>query len=142
MTVRARQRWWVAVLLGARVLGALQCQDFNMLDTQQEVAIGRQVAAQVERKTVMCPDPAVQQYVRFVGANLVRVCDRHDVTYHFVVIQNHKQVNAFAAPGGFIYIYTGLLRAAGTSPRPPRWPSTADDAPARGRGCPPCLGTG
>jgi predicted Zn-dependent protease len=53
-------------------------------------------------------DKSVQTYVNNVGQKIASVCDRNDIEYTFKVIDK-KDINAFACPGGFIYIYTGLL---------------------------------
>ncbi|MFP4058347.1 MAG: M48 family metalloprotease [Candidatus Brocadiia bacterium] len=105
------RRAWVAVAL-ASAMAAGGCADFNLLTTADEVALGRKLAAQVEEKAELYPDPAVQAYVQEIGGRVARVCQRQDVTYRFKVLHDHNQVNAFAAPGGFIYAYTGLLRLA------------------------------
>ncbi|MBL7222830.1 MAG: M48 family metalloprotease [Candidatus Brocadiae bacterium] len=101
----------VLLVLALAVFGAAGCPEFNMLSTEDEVAIGQKIAAEVEKKQKICPDPTVQQYVREIQARIAAVCDRQDVTYRITVIEDHEQVNAFAGPGGFMYVYTGLLRA-------------------------------
>ena len=112
MGATQRTRRCVLILMVAVAFGVAGCPGFNLLTTQQEVALGRQVAAQVESKSVVYGDPAWQQRIQSIGQRLVRVCDRKDVAFRFTVLQDHKQVNAFACPGGFIYVYTGLIRAA------------------------------
>ena len=82
---------------------------FILIPTPQEVNIGRQAAKQVERKVKLCRDPVINEYVRFVGSRVAAVSDRKDVVYHFKVIES-DEINAFALPGGWVYIYTGLLR--------------------------------
>jgi len=96
----------IALLLGAG------CADFNLLSTEDESRLGMGVAREVERKAKLSTDPVVCAYVQEIGARLARVCDRHDVTYTFKVIDDPETVNAFSLPGGFIYVYTGLLLAA------------------------------
>ncbi|NQT53406.1 M48 family metalloprotease, partial [bacterium] len=108
---RLAARLQVILVLVLAVFGAAGCPEFNMLSTEEEVAIGQKIAAEVEKKQKILPDPAVQQYVREIQARIAGVCDRQDVTYRITVIEDHEQVNAFAGPGGFMYVYTGLLRA-------------------------------
>ena len=48
-------------------------------------------------------------YGQSVGDKVVRVCDRTDIEYHFAVIEK-DEMNAFAMPGGYIYVYTGLMK--------------------------------
>jgi len=104
---------WRSVTLALIVLlGVGGCADFNLLSTEQEVRLGRQVAAEVEKKAKLYPDPAVQHYVQEIGSRVARVSDRRDVAYHYKVIEDHKKINAFALPGGFVYVNTALLRVA------------------------------
>lgn len=83
---------------------------FNILSTQQEIALGKQVTAEVEKEAKLHPDAALQAYVQGIGARLARVSPRQDVAYSFKVIDAPDTVNAFALPGGSMYVYTGLMR--------------------------------
>lgn len=67
------------------------------------------MANEIARTETSLDDPEWQAYLKEVGQRIVSVCDRRDIEYHFTVIES-DQVNAFAAPGGFVYFYTGLLR--------------------------------
>ncbi|MCH9024180.1 MAG: M48 family metalloprotease [candidate division Zixibacteria bacterium] len=80
-----------------------------IIPTSQEVAIGSGMAEEVSKTEVTLPDSVWQNYLNEVGQRIVRVSDRKDIEYHFTVIES-DQINAFAAPGGFVYFYTGLLR--------------------------------
>jgi predicted Zn-dependent protease len=80
-----------------------------LVPTAQEVALGREAAQQVESEERILEDPEVQAYVQRVGRRIVEVCDRADLDYTFRVLDS-DQVNAFALPGGFIYVYTGLMK--------------------------------
>ncbi len=80
-----------------------------LISTEQEVSIGKEMAQQVEKDYKILNDVEVQNYVARVGNKLALVSDRTDLQYHFKVIES-KEINAFAAPGGYIYIYTGLLK--------------------------------
>jgi predicted Zn-dependent protease len=82
--------------------------DFIMISTPEEVEIGKQVASDVESKEKILKNSTVQSYVDGVGQKIVRGCDRTDIEYTFKVIDK-DEINAFACPGGFIYVYTGLL---------------------------------
>ncbi|MBD3298311.1 MAG: M48 family metalloprotease [candidate division Zixibacteria bacterium] len=79
-----------------------------LLSEEQEKSIGRQVAQEVESQENILQDSLWQSYLTEVGEKIVAVCDRPDLGYRFRVIAS-DQVNAFAAPGGFIYFYTGIL---------------------------------
>ena len=93
------------------VAGAGGC-GLNLLSTQDEIALGQKVSAQIEQKVTLYDDWDTNQYVRELGARIARVSDRQDVIYHYKVVKDHNTVNAFALPGGWIYVYTGLLRLA------------------------------
>ncbi len=82
--------------------------DFILISTPEEVEIGQQVASDVESKQKLLKNSTVQSYVNGVGQKIVRVCDRRDIEYKFKVIDK-KEINAFACPGGYVYVYTGLL---------------------------------
>jgi len=80
-----------------------------IIPSSQEVAIGAGMAEQVEQSEKVLDDPVWQSYLNECGQKIVAVCDRRDITYQFRVIES-DQINAFAAPGGYVYFYTGLLR--------------------------------
>jgi predicted Zn-dependent protease len=80
-----------------------------IIPTEQEVAIGAGMAEEVSKTETALADPVWQNYLSEIGRRIVRVSDRKDIEYHFTVIES-DQVNAFAAPGGYVYFYTGLLR--------------------------------
>lgn len=80
-----------------------------LVPVSQEVAIGEGMAQQVETEEKVLDDPEWQAYLNEVGQKIVAVSDRQDIKYQFKVIES-DQINAFAAPGGYIYFYTGLLK--------------------------------
>ena len=82
--------------------------DFIFISTAEEVEIGKQVSTDVESKEKLLRNSKIQSYVNDVGQKVARVCDRRDVDYEFKVIDK-DEINAFACPGGFIYVYSGLL---------------------------------
>jgi beta-barrel assembly-enhancing protease len=84
---------------------------FNLLSPEQDVNIGRQNAAQVEREMPLFNDPATQQYVSAVGARLAARAPGEKFPYQFKVI-NVREINAFALPGGFMYVNRGTIEAA------------------------------
>lgn len=83
------------------------------LSEQDEIKIGRQAAAQVEQKVRILRDPKVQDYVSKLGMELARASARPNLPWRFRVIQD-KRINAFALPGGFIYIHSKVLEIAGS----------------------------
>jgi predicted Zn-dependent protease len=96
------------VLLSCATTGPGGKKSFIIIPTSQEVAIGAGMAEKIERTEKVLDDSLWQSYLAEVGRKIVAVCDRKDIEYYFTVIES-EQVNAFAAPGGFVYFYTGLL---------------------------------
>lgn len=76
----------------------------------KEVAIGRQLAAEVDRQAKFIDDPVITEYVNRIGQNIVLHSDAK-VPFTIKVIDS-DEVNAFALPGGFFYVNKGLLLAA------------------------------
>ena len=86
-----------------------------LISDEQSEQIGRQVHAQLEQQGVKyLKDPVVQDYVDDVSARILYQAekDRSDIHYHVHVIDDPKTVNAFATPGGHLFIYSGLILAA------------------------------
>ena len=79
----------------------------------EEVALGRTAAQQVEAQLPLLDDPIVTAYVDSLGAAIAQRTARRDLTWHFAVV-NTTVVNAFALPGGYVYVNRGLLERAGT----------------------------
>jgi beta-barrel assembly-enhancing protease len=82
----------------------------NFYSLEKEIALGKQLAQQVERSSKMIDDPVVTEYVNRVGQNLVRNSDAQ-VPFTIKVIDS-DEVNAFALPGGFFYVNSGLILRA------------------------------
>ena len=82
--------------------------DFYSLD--REVALGHELSQQVEQQARLVTDPVVTEYVNRIGQNLVRNSDAR-VPFTIKVLDN-DEVNAFALPGGFFYVDSGLILAA------------------------------
>ena len=77
---------------------------------EKEVALGRMLAAQVDKEAKFIDDPVITEYVNRVGQNIVLHSDAR-VPFTIKVIDS-EEVNAFALPGGFFYVNKGLLLAA------------------------------
>ena len=92
--------------IGDRNVG--KCLNFFSLD--KEIALGRQLAQEVERQAKLVDDPLITEYINRMGQNLARNSDAK-VPFTFKVIDG-PEVNAFALPGGHIFVYTGLIRVA------------------------------
>jgi len=80
-----------------------------LISESQEVSIGQGMDQQVRETEKLLPDSLWQAYINDIGQKIVAVSDRSDLPFHFAVIES-DQVNAFAAPGGYVYFYSGLIR--------------------------------
>lgn len=76
----------------------------------QEVALGRQNAEQINSQLPIVTDAPVSSYIQELGSQIARGTSRADLDWHFYVI-NTPQVNAFALPGGYIYVNRGLIES-------------------------------
>ena len=81
------------------------------IDTPQEVSIGRSMVASVEKRFRPYSNLLVQARVNAIGQQVARFSDRKDIRYHFKVI-DEDEVNAFAVPGGYVYVFRGLVEKA------------------------------
>ena len=77
----------------------------------QEVAIGRQSAEQINARLPIVRDAVVAEYVQQLGLSIAKTTSRADLDWHFVVVDS-REVNAFALPGGIIYVNRGLIERA------------------------------
>jgi predicted Zn-dependent protease len=82
----------------------------NWFSIEKEMALGKGLAQEVERSSKLIDDPVVTEYVNRVGQNLVRNSDAK-VPFTIKVIDS-DEVNAFALPGGFFYVNSGLILRA------------------------------
>src|ERR1700734_4149547 len=82
----------------------------NFYSLEKEIAIGKQLAQEVERQAKIVDDPVIAEYVNRVGQNLVRNSDAK-VPFTIKVIDS-EEVNAFALPGGFFFVNSGLVMKA------------------------------
>ena len=92
--------------IGERNVG----KGINFYSIEKEIALGKRMAEQIERNAKIVDDPIIAEYVSRVGQNLVRNSDAK-VPFTIKVIDN-EEVNAFALPGGFFYVNTGLIKLA------------------------------
>ena len=83
-------------------------QDIVFMSEQQEIDIGRQSHAEILQTFGEYDDPELQRYVERIGKRLAAESHRSELIYRFTVLDS-KDVNAFALPGGYIYITRGLL---------------------------------
>jgi Zn-dependent protease with chaperone function len=92
--------------IGARDVG----NGVNFYSLEKEIALGKQLATEVERSAKVIDDPIIAEYVNRVGQNIVRNSDAK-VPFTIKVLDS-EEVNAFALPGGFFFVNSGLLLKA------------------------------
>src|SRR3990172_4775860 len=103
--VRRAVRAPAALLILPLVLGC------GTLSVQEEQALGRQMSGEIRRGVVFLPDRVVERYVRDLGESILVAAGPQPFEYRFYVIED-RDINAFAAPAGHIYIHTQTILAA------------------------------
>src|SRR5258708_37781369 len=83
-------------------------RELSLRSEEQELQIGRDQDAQIRREMGVYADRDLQQYVSSVGLKLAQVSERPNLPWHFTVV-DVPAINAFALPGGYIYITRGIL---------------------------------
>jgi predicted Zn-dependent protease len=78
------------------------------VSTQQEVQMGQEYAAQINAQLPIVQDAEVNRYVNVLGDSIANLADDRGLDYHFFVV-NAAEINAFAVPGGFVYVNRGLI---------------------------------
>ena len=81
------------------------------ISQEQEVQIGQQNAAQINAQLPMLNDATINSYVNSLGRSIAQRTSRGDLDWHFSVV-NSEVINAFALPGGYIYVNRGVLTNA------------------------------
>jgi beta-barrel assembly-enhancing protease len=81
------------------------------ISTQDEIQMGQQYAAEINRQLPIVDDPTIHRYINQLGNQIQRQPGNRDIPYTFYVV-NIQEINAFAVPGGFIYINRGLIERA------------------------------
>jgi predicted Zn-dependent protease len=96
--------------IGDRKVGSTGRSLGNWYSIDTDIKVGKQYAMMVEQSARMIQDPVINEYVNRVGQNLVRNSDAK-VPFTIKVVDS-DDVNAFALPGGFFYVNSGLILAA------------------------------
>ena len=94
----------LAAMLAFSFLGCSVSQD-------EEVELGRRNAEQVDAQLPLVRDQIASNYVQALGASIARTTTRQDLDWRFRIVDS-RQINAFALPGGFIYVNRGLIERA------------------------------
>jgi len=101
-----------AIEQGTQQPGDKQDNPLGGFSQQEEIAIGRQIAGNLLGASPLVKDKQLQKYVNNVGRWVASQSERPDLDWHFGVIES-SDVNAFAAPGGYIFVTRGLYRLLG-----------------------------
>jgi Zn-dependent protease with chaperone function len=113
-------RPWIATLGLATLIAAsadgvyaqtLIKPGFNLFSLEQDQEIGQQSAAEAERQLPIFHDRSIEAYIGKIGARLAAVAPGADFPYQFKLV-NASDINAFALPGGYLYLNRGLIEAA------------------------------
>lgn len=107
MTMRPRFDRCLATAMAALLPLLSACE----VSEDQEVQMGREYAAEIAQQMPMVTDPVIKEYVSKLGRDIASRTARPDLPWEFHVV-DAAEVNAFAVPGGFIYINRGLIDRA------------------------------
>jgi len=83
-------------------------KELMIISEDKEIAIGGKSDPIILQQFGYYDDPSLQEYINRVGQKLVKVCPRRNIEYHFKVLDS-DDINAFALPGGYIYVTRGIL---------------------------------
>ncbi len=108
---RLAKRIGLSLLAGMLLVNFTGCGG-KVWSKKDEVRIGKEVSAEVEKAFKLDPNPKNQERVQQIGKRLVAVAGDKDFQYTFKVLDS-DEVNAFALPGGPIYVFRGLLEMVG-----------------------------
>lgn len=95
------KRTWTAVALSLTITGCA-------ISTQQEVELGTSYSRQINAQLPIVRDAEANRYVSLLGESIARVADERNLDWHFFIVDS-KEVNAFAVPGGYVYVNRGLI---------------------------------
>jgi predicted Zn-dependent protease len=101
------RRAFLFIALPAAALGACA------VSQQKEVQMGTNYSAQIAQQLPLVRDPEALRYMNVLGDSLAKVTDQRDLQWHFNIVDS-KEVNAFAVPGGYVYVNRGLIERAQT----------------------------
>ncbi|WP_426414948.1 M48 family metalloprotease [Aestuariirhabdus sp. LZHN29] len=107
--VRVFAALWVLVWLqGCAVNPATGDRDFVLMSEADEISMGRKYSQEIRKQYPFYADQRLQRYVQTIGRKVAANSHRSALEYQFTVIDT-PDINAFALPGGFIYIHRGLM---------------------------------
>ena len=101
-------RLFLAFVVACCCFVGLRPAEAGMISLEDEIKMGRETAQSLEAKYGISQDYYLNERVDRIGQRLAAVCGRNEITYFFKVL-NSNEVNALACPGGFIYVFKGLM---------------------------------
>ena len=113
MQTRFKTNIWRTLAAAAIAVGVSAPQTARAVSVEEEIRAGEQVRRQAEKEigpALSSSDP-MSRRVRQIGAQFARLSERRNIPYSYTVLRNDKVLNAFAAPGGPIFVTTKLVRA-------------------------------
>lgn len=105
LTVLCAIGWLISACATNPVTGG---SDFVLMSEEQEISLGQKYSSEISKAMPAYHDPVLEELVQRVGENLARHSHRPELAYHFTIVDS-AQVNAFALPGGYIFITRGML---------------------------------
>ncbi|MBU1905830.1 MAG: M48 family metalloprotease [Candidatus Omnitrophica bacterium] len=90
---------------------ATEQKETLLINTEREVSLGANMDKQMQEELKILDDFKLKVRLNSIGGRVARISDRQDLRYNFRVVED-KEFNAFALPGGFVYINNGLMEAA------------------------------
>lgn len=98
------KRFFIGLVLTGSLLGC-------GISQQQEVQMGQEYAQQINAQLPIVRDPELNRYINVLGDSIARLTSRADLDWQFFIV-DAQEVNAFAVPGGYVYINRGLIQRA------------------------------
>ena len=104
----------IALLLAACAINPVTGKrELSLISEQQEIELGKETDAEIGQEYGYYSDPELNRYVDSVGQSMIPYTHRPKLIYHFAVLDT-PVVNAFAAPGGYVYVTRGILALMGS----------------------------
>ena len=98
----------LALLVACATNPATGKRQISLMSEAQEISAGQEADAQVKMEMGIYNDPNLQEYVSGIGMRLAKLSERPNLPWHYTVVDS-PAVNAFALPGGYIYVTRGIL---------------------------------
>jgi predicted Zn-dependent protease len=105
------KRFLASSLALVSTFGCAAFSQLNIVSEEQELQMGAQFADELSKELKFIRDPSVVAYIDSLGQAIARVSQRNYIPYTFQVVDT-DEVNAFAVPGGYLYVNRGLIEAA------------------------------